>query len=221
MNALNPTESRVVGVLIEKAHTTPAQYPLSLNALVTGCNQRSNRLPLTNLSEDDVLSAVDSLRGKSLVRQIMMSGSRVEKYKHTLRDALSVSTSELAVIAELLLRGPQTVGELRGRASRIHTMESLDVVTNVLEHLASREPPMVRSVAPAPGSRATRYAQLLCPDLHPLDAPDRVAAPAAAVAPVPRTDDVADRLGRLEDEVRELRRLVDEIRPQAGSASRI
>jgi uncharacterized protein YceH (UPF0502 family) len=171
MIQLTPLECRVLGVLIEKAQTTPAQYPLTLNAIVSGSNQKSNRDPVLALSDEQVVEALDALRGRSLVREVMLSGSRVEKFRHVAREALDVSTSELVVLAELLLRGPQTVGELRTRASRMHSLESIDVVNNVLEHLMSRDEPLARKLAPAPGSRAPRYAQLLCPDLHPLEAP--------------------------------------------------
>ena len=133
MDTLTPDECRVLGVLIEKAQTTPGQYPLSLNALVNGANQRSNRLPVTDLAESAVLVAVDGLRAKGLAREVMLSSSRVAKYRHVARDALQVSTSELVVLAELLLRGPQTVGELRGRASRMNPLESIEVVSNLLK----------------------------------------------------------------------------------------
>jgi uncharacterized protein YceH (UPF0502 family) len=168
---LDPAECRVLGVLVEKAQTVPGQYPMTLNAMVSGCNQRNNREPVTHLEEDDVLAALDTLRGKGLVREVMLSGSRVAKFKHDARAALEVETPALVVLAELLLRGPQTVGELRTRASRMHPLESTEVVHAVLESMADREAPLVRRIGPAAGGRADRWVQLLCPDLHPLDAP--------------------------------------------------
>jgi uncharacterized protein YceH (UPF0502 family) len=215
MSRLTPDECRVLGVLVEKALTTPAQYPLSLNALISGANQKSNREPVLNLSEDRVLAALDGLRMKNLAREVMLSGSRVAKYRHIARETMDVSTSELVILTELLLRGPQTVGELRGRASRMHPLESIEVVTNVLEHLAAREEPYVQSLPPAPGSRANRYAQLLCPELHPLDAAPASAAPMEAA---PIDHDLAERVRRLEEDVEELKQTVARLTEAAHAA---
>ena len=123
MIQLNPAESRVLGVLIEKATTTPEQYPLSLNALTSGCNQKNNRDPVLTMTEDETFDALESLRAKQLSVRVDMAGSRVHRYKHTAGEALHARAGELAVLAELLLRGPQTIGELRGRASRMQPME--------------------------------------------------------------------------------------------------
>ena len=173
MITLTPHESRVLGVLVEKAQTTPQQYPLTLNALVNGANQKNNREPVTNLNEEQVLEALDTLRSKGLAREVMLSGSRVEKFRHVAREVFEIDTNQLVILTELLLRGPQTVGELRGRASRMAATigESTDIVKNVLDSLINRSEPMVKELPPAPGDRAQRYAQLLCPNLHPLDAP--------------------------------------------------
>jgi hypothetical protein len=202
---LTPHESRVLGVLLEKAHTTPGQYPLTLNAILSGCNQKSNRHPVTSLTEDDALAALDGLREKELAREVMMSGSRVAKFRHNARDTLELTTSQLVVLAELLLRGPQTVGELRGRATRMHPLESIEVVRKILDELMSRQPTMVQRLEPAPGSRAERFAQLLCPDLHPLDGPsqDPCSAPAAPSG-------LDQRVDRLEIEVAQLRRTIEQ-----------
>lgn len=210
---LTAHESRILGVLIEKAQTTPAQYPLTLNALVTGANQKSNRDPVIELGEEQVLAALDGLRSKALVREVMLSGSRVEKYRHVARETLEVSTTELVVLAELLLRGPQTVGELRGRASRMHPLESLEVVTNVLEHLEQREEPFVRSLPPAAGSRAGRYAQLLCPDLHRLEA---AATGAVGEREAPDEASLARRVGQLEAEVNQVRQAIQRLARSLG-----
>jgi uncharacterized protein YceH (UPF0502 family) len=209
----------VLGVLIEKALTTATQYPLSLNALVSGCNQKNNRDPVTSLSEDDVLEAIDGLKRPSLVREVMLSGSRVQKFRHVAREGLDVGTTELVILAELMLRGPQTVGELRGRASRMHALESTDVVHNVLQYLMGLDAPMVREIAPAPGSRAPRFAQLLCPNLHPVEPMTTVAAPsstlqASGVTPV--SPDINTRLERLERELAELRQIVTTIAQGLG-----
>ena len=119
MIQLSPVECRVLGTLVEKAQTTPNQYPLTLNGLTNGCNQKNNRDPLLELSEDEVLEAVDALKSKSLAREAIMTGSRVNKFKHAMRDALSINVAEMAVLTELLLRGPQSAGELKTRCDRL------------------------------------------------------------------------------------------------------
>ena len=218
MLQLTPHESRVVGVLIEKALTTPDQYPLSLNALVAGCNQKNNRDPVLAMTEDEAFDALESLRGKQLVVRVDVANSRVHRYKQAVGEVLRARTAEVAILAELLLRGPQTLGELRGRAGRMHPLESLDVVKDMLRALMERPEPFVKELPPAPGSRAERYAQLLCPDLHPLDAP--VASSAASSAPSqPREDGsaaLADRVARLEGEVASLRQLVTRLATALG-----
>jgi uncharacterized protein YceH (UPF0502 family) len=134
---LSVPERRVLGVLVEKAKTTPDAYPMSLNSLVTGCNQKSNRDPVLNLAEDDVEEALRAAQQKGLAVRVTGSG-RVERWKHNLYDALHVGKVELAVLAELLLRGPQTEGELRGRAARMEAVEDLDALRAVLKPLAER-----------------------------------------------------------------------------------
>src|SRR5688572_20030717 len=213
MLQLRPNECRVLGVLVEKAQTVPGQYPMTVNSIVIGANQKNNRDPVTNLSEEEVYDALDSLRSKGLVREAMLSGSRVSKFRHLAREVLGVDTDELVVLTELLLRGPQSPGELRGRASRMHPIESVEKVEEVLRNLmqqreASGDQPargvMVRELARRPGERANRYAQLLCPDLHPLDAP--VHAGTTEAHPVSTGGgDLAGRVAELEDEVRRLR----------------
>src|SRR5687768_344857 len=162
MIQLTPDEARVLGVLVEKATTTPEQYPLTLNAVMNGANQKNNRDPVTALEEGRVFEALEGLRGKGLVVRSDMAGSRVNKYRHNAGDVLHVRPAELAILAELLLRGPQTLGELRGRASRMQPMESLEVAKGMLSALRERAEPLVRELPPAPGSRAERYVQLLC-----------------------------------------------------------
>src|SRR5437763_9945146 len=142
MIELSPDESRVLGVLIEKATTTPEQYPLSLNAIANGANQKNNRDPVLQMVEDDAYAAVEGLRAKGLAIRVDQTGGRVHKYRHNAIDALHVRTGELAILAELLLRGPQTLGELRGRASRMHPMETIDVVKELLRALQERSAPL-------------------------------------------------------------------------------
>jgi uncharacterized protein YceH (UPF0502 family) len=215
MTQLTPDEARVLGVLIEKSTTTPDQYPLSLNAVVAGANQKNNRDPVTNLSEDAVWDALEGLRAKSLVVRIEAgAGSRVHRFRHHATDTLRVRAGELAVLAELLLRGPQTQGELRGRASRMHPMDTLELVRDMLRALSDRPEPLVKQIPPSPGSRAERYLQLLAPELHDVgdtsaegeSASDAVPAPQRQAASVGASSNgLADRVTALEAEVAQLR----------------
>ena len=134
---LNPTQRRVLGVLVEKAKTTPEQYPLSLNGLTTGCNQKNNRDPLTNLTPEQVEETIEELRGLGAAVEIQ-GGGRVAKYKHCLYDWLGVEKVELAVIAELLLRGEQSIGDLRGRASRMEPIADLNALRPILQSLKQK-----------------------------------------------------------------------------------
>ena len=211
MNNLTKDEARVIGVLVEKALTTPGQYPLTLNSLVSGCNQKSNRLPILNLDENRILAALDSLKAKDLACEVMLASSRVTKFRHTAKETLGISISELVVIAELLLRGPQTLGEIRGRASRMHPLESLEVVQSILDHLSNKDQPMVREVAPAPGSRAKRFAQLLCPDAHPIEAASSASSSTTPTTATHNNSDLEKRIETLEREVDELRSVVNTI----------
>jgi uncharacterized protein len=215
MLQLTPDESRVLGVLIEKALTTPDQYPLSLNAITNGSNQKNNRDPVTAMTDDQCFAAVEGLRTKSLVIRVDTVGSRVHKYRHNAIDALHVRTGEAAILAELLLRGPQTIGELRGRASRMVPMESPEAVKELLRALSERPEPFVKQVPPSPGSRAERYAQLLCPDLHAIEArAAEGAAPAAATQPMP--PGLSERVEKLEAEVTHLRDVVRKLASALG-----
>jgi uncharacterized protein YceH (UPF0502 family) len=227
MLTLTPNESRVLGVLVEKAQTTPQQYPLTLNALVNGANQKNNREPVTNLNEEQVLEALDGLRSKGLAREVMLSGSRVEKFRHVAREVLEIDTNQLVILAELLLRGPQTIGELRGRAARMAATigESTDIVKNVLDSLIHRPQPMVKELPPAPGDRAHRYVQMLCPNLHPLDAPSPVALPQTSAMSLgrPAVSTVNDpelerRVEHLESEVAQLRDSLKRIAESLGES---
>lgn len=206
MIQLTPDEARVLGVLVEKAMTTPEQYPLSLNAIVNGANQKNNRDPVLTMDESQAFDAVEGLRGKGLLVRVELAGARVNKHRHNAGDALRCRPAELAILAELLLRGPQTLGELRGRASRMQVMESLDVTKQMLRAMTERDEPLVRELPPSPGSRAERYAQLLCPGLHPLDAPPAVRAEGAlAEAGGPPRAGLSERVEQLEAEVAALR----------------
>lgn len=206
---LTPDECRVLGTLIEKAQTTPNQYPLTLNSLMTGVNQKSNRWPVVTIDELRTLRAIDGLRSKGFVREVSMSGARVEKFRHVAREALSAGTNEIALLAELMLRGPQTVGELRTHASRMSAFESLEAVEAVLHGMEKAESPLVRELPPSPGSRAPRWMQLLCPELHPLDsvAPKEESDAGNHAGTEPsRVDALEARVAALEAQIAELKR---------------
>lgn len=156
---LDAIEARILGVLIEKERTTPDSYPLSLNALTLGCNQKSNRAPAMELTDSVALSGIDRLRRKGLVGGQHSSGARVEKYRHTAATAWSLSEQELAVMAELMLRGAQQPGELRTRADRMSRFESLEALSAVLEGL--RQKGFVQRLDPLPGARAPQWDQIV------------------------------------------------------------
>ena len=216
MLTLTPNEARVLGTMVEKAQTVPASYPITLNALTNGCNQKNNRTPVTDLDEDTVYAAVDSLRHKSIVREVMLSGSRVQKFRHTAREALNVGTEELVLLAELLLRGPQSIGELRGHASRMvpSGLDSLEAAQAFLDGLAARPEPLVKLVPPPPGSRAALYVQLLSPDLHPI-----VAAPSPTAAPAPSTTALESRVSELELKVSNLEAALTRLALKLGESA--
>ena len=211
MLQLNPDESRVLGVLIEKATTTPEQYPLSLNAVTNAANQKNNRDPVALDERGRMLRALESLRAKSVVVRVDQAGSRVPKYRHNLGDLLHVRTGEQAILAELLLRGPQTIGELRGRASRMSPMDSLEIAQGLVQALITRQEPLVKEFPPAPGTRAVRYAQLLCPDLHGME----VSAPASAASEP--ASSLSSRVAKLELEIAELREELRQLRSAPAS----
>ena len=202
MIELTPDESRVLGVLIEKATTTPEQYPLSLNAMVNGANQKSNRDPVLVMTEDQVYVAAEGLRGKGLAVRVDTAGSRVHKYRHQAAEMLKARGGELAILAELLLRGPQTLGELRGRASRMSPIESIEAVKGLLNALNERPEPLAKEIPPSPGSRAERYVQLLCADLHVIDNSVVTPTPSIEASADPT---LVDRVTKLEVEVQTLR----------------
>jgi uncharacterized protein YceH (UPF0502 family) len=160
---LSLLEARVLGVLVEKAHTVPDSYPLSLNSLTLGCNQKTAREPVLNAGEGEVQSAVDALKSLSLAFE--SSGSRVSRYEHNLGRALGLPSQSVALLATLVLRGPQTVSELRTNSERLHRFADLSAVEGFLEELAARDAekggPLVVKLPRAPGSREARWAHLL------------------------------------------------------------
>jgi uncharacterized protein YceH (UPF0502 family) len=212
---LTPTEARVIGSLIEKQITTPDQYPLSLNALTNACNQKSNRDPVMELTDAAVQQTLDGLSKKHFTVEKSGFGSRVPKYQHrfcnTEYGTLKFSPQELAIVCELLLRGPQTPGELRSRASRMAPFTDVSEVETALEALRSRpEGPFVVRLAREPGRRESRYAHLFSGEV-------------ANVAPANETNDAApaaaatsSRIERLEEEVRQLRAEFEELKKRLG-----
>jgi uncharacterized protein YceH (UPF0502 family) len=175
MRSLTLEEARVLGVLVEKQATVPDTYPLSLNALVAGCNQKTARDPVLSLSDDQVLAAVDGLKQLTLVFET--SGSRVVKFEHNAARALGVPSQAVALLATLVLRGPQTAAELRLNSERLHRFADTSSVEAFLDELASKSPPRVVRLARAPGAREARWAHLLCGEVAaPMAAAQRGAA---------------------------------------------
>ena len=160
LRVLTPLEARVLGVLVEKQHTVPDTYPLSLNALQSGCNQKTARAPVMEASESDLLVAVDSLKHMNLV--FAVSGSRVARYEHNMGRVLGVPSQSVALLAVLMLRGPQTAAELRLNCERLHKFADISSVEAFLEELAEKQPARVVKLARAAGEREARWAHLLC-----------------------------------------------------------
>jgi hypothetical protein len=204
---LSDVEARVLGCLVEKEITTPEYYPLSLNALIHACNQKSNRDPLMNLEEDAVRGALRALGEQTLTRSAS-GDSRVAKYEHRLADTFNFTRPETAILCELLLRGPQTPGELRSRAERMHPFEDLSVVQSTLKHLMEREPPLVKLLPRQAGNKEARYAHLLLGDVEVLEAPPRKEGAVSGSA------GENARIGGLESEVAGLRQEVADLKRQ-------
>lgn len=215
---LDPLEARVIGCMIEKQITTPDQYPLSLNSLVSACNQKSNRDPVMSLDEPAVQRTLDGLSRRHLVLERSGFGSRVPKYQHlfcnTEFGSLKFSAQELAIVCELLLRGPQTPGELRSRASRMASFSDVSEVETALQNLLARESgPLAARLPREPGRRESRYMQLFGGQ----PPPETLAASAAAPESAAVGDDptLADRVRSLEEEVRQLRAELDELQARS------
>ena len=196
----------MLGALMEKEATTPEYYPLSLNALVNACNQRSNREPVMTLDEDDARLALHGLENKGLAGRARSGEGRVTKYEHWLGEAFNFSRAEAALICVLLLRGPQTPGELRGRTERMHSFDEIADVTAGLQKLMEREPPLAAVLPRQPGTKESRYAQLLS------DPGESFMASAAGPALEPDTTVRDDRMAQLEAAIAELRQEVAELR---------
>lgn len=200
MEHLTDIEIRVLGALIEKEITTPDHYPLSLNSLVTACNQSSNRHPVTQYDDGTVADAAESLREKGLVHRVDRGQSRVNKYRHVAYEALNWGRPVIAVMCVLMLRGPQTLGEIRSRSSNLYDFTSLDQVQTTLDTLMAGEKPFVVRLQRQPGQKEVRFGHLLSGEI------------VAGVEPDPEPE--LDRIGKLEKEVEDLKNQFEQFRKQ-------
>lgn len=213
---LSLLETRILGVLCEKQHTVPDTYPLSLNALVAGCNQKTSRHPIIEVSEADVLSTIDSLKGPALI--IETSGGRVTRYAHNMERALHLPSQSVALLTALMLRGPQTAGELRINSERLHRFADISAVEGFLQELAERpEGALVVELPRQPGSRENRWAHLLSgvPVIEDAPAPASPAALSTDVT-VGEIGALKAKVARLEEEVNALKALVGKLCNELG-----
>ncbi len=212
---LTQVEARVLGALIEKEITTPDYYPLSLNALINACNQTSNREPVTTLDEDAVRQALHTLQEKDMARPAGNTDSRVAKFEHHL-ESFNFGRREIAVLCVLLLRGPQTPGELRGRTDRLYHFDELSDVQSTLQKLSQREPPLVAVLPRRPGTKEARYTHLLCGDADSTSSTEALERPrSSSQAGLPAQ---IERITRLEEQVAALQSEVALLRQQLAEA---
>ena len=215
-SVLTDVEVRVLGALIEKEMTTPLSYPLTLNALANACNQKSNRFPTTQYEEDAVLKAIDSLRDKTLAETVFPGSSRVAKYKHNFAYEYGLNGKLQALLAVMMLRGPQTLGELRTRTERMARFPDLESITDHLDELITREEgALVMILPPGPGQKERRYAHLLAGE--PSQAQIEAGHGRAAAAPANHA--LEERVVALEAEVQSLRQALDDLRASLGVTS--
>jgi uncharacterized protein len=207
---LSSVEARVLGSLIEKEITTPEYYPLSLNALVNACNQKNNREPVMQTDEDAVRQALHRLEDLGLAAPVRGGDSRVAKYEHRMQEAFNFTRGEIAVLDVLLLRGPQTVGELRGRTERMYRFEELSDVQSVLDRLMQRDPPLVKTLPRQAGTKEPRTAHLLSGEPEIVEAVQS-AATAVFGAEGERLAFLETEVATLKEEVAELRQQVDKL----------
>ena len=211
---LTIVEARVLGALVEKEVTTPDYYPLSLNALMNACNQKSNREPTMDLDEDEIRQALHGLEEKRLAGRARSDG-RVTKYEHWLQEAFNFTRGEIAAICVLLLRGPQTLGEIRGRSDRLFHFEELSDVQATLQKLMDREPPLVKVLPRQPGTKEARYAHLFSGDVATFEV---AATSASATGPASARD---ERVAVLEEQVAALQSDVSEMKQQIEKLIRV
>jgi uncharacterized protein YceH (UPF0502 family) len=224
---LSPTEARVLGALIEKEITTPEYYPLSLNALVNACNQKNNRDPVTALDEVEVRQALHGLETERLAAPVR-GDTRVAKYEHRVQEVFNFTRGEIAVLCVLLLRGPQTPGELRGRTERMYKFDELSDVQTVLQRLIAREPaPLVKVLPRQPGTKEARYAHLLSGDIETFEPPAQSTAYASATSYSSSSShseedpELKERMAQLEAEVAILTRELSELRQEFERLSKL
>jgi hypothetical protein len=208
---LTEIETRVLGSLIEKDITTPDYYPLSLNALVNACNQKNNRDPVMTLDEAAVRDALATLQEKRMAGPVSGADSRVTKFEHRLQEVFNFDRREIAIVCVLLLRGPQTPGELRSRTDRMYRFEALDDIVSTLDRLAQREPPLARVLPRQPGTKESRYTHLFSGEPPEADVA-RAPSPANAAS-----GPASDRLKTLEEEVARLRQDLSEVQQQLAA----
>jgi uncharacterized protein len=211
---LNPAEARVLGALVEKDITTPDYYPLSLNALINACNQKNNREPVTNFDEETVRLALRNLSDKRLAGPASGADGRVTKYEHRMQEVFNFTRQETALICVLLLRGPQTPGELRGRTERMYQFEQLDDVLSGLQQLMRREPPLAKALGRRPGTKEIRYAHLLSGDVEAWEPPAETTSFSAGSADAERLIQLEEQVAALRNEVTELKQQMAEFRKQ-------
>lgn len=203
---INETEARIIGALVEKQLTTPEYYPLTLNALVNACNQKNNREPVVSYDETTVTNSLEALRDRNIVYVFYGSTSRVPKYKHMLPSIYELEPSEVAVMAVMLLRGPQTLGELRTRTERMHNFSGLGEIQETLDGLIRREDPLVAKLPVLPGQKEARFAHLLSGEI------DVEALATAHPTRAAQAGATADRISHLEEEVSRLREEVESLK---------
>ncbi len=211
---LDAAEIRVLGVLIEKSFITPDAYPMSVNGIVTGCNQLTAREPVMSLSESEVQAAIDSLIGRRLVAKRDQPSARVAKYEHLVRLRHSLPPAEQAVLAMLMLRGAQTAGELRQRCERLHRFDDIAAVDAVLEHLAEKYPPLAAALPRAPGTKETRHVHLLGGQAAVDEMADSLQSGGSPNAGRGRIAELEDEIRRLREDFDALRREFDAFRQQ-------
>jgi uncharacterized protein YceH (UPF0502 family) len=212
---LNPLEVRVLGSLMEKEITTPDYYPLSLNALVNACNQKSNRDPVMDVDESAVREALYSLGEKGLAGPVSSAESRVTKYEHRMQEVFNFTRRESAIVCVLLLRGPQTPGELRGRTERLFSFDDLADVQSTLQRLVQHDPPLAKMLARQPGTKEARYVHLLAGDAEAWDtAQPSAAAGSGSLAGSEQISMLEEAVARLEQELAALKKEFADFRKQ-------
>ena len=203
---LSDIEARVLGALVEKGVTTPDYYPLSLNALVNACNQKSNRDPVMNLDEESVRQAIRGLEKHALAGPADSFDGRVTKYEHRLQEAYNFDRRETGVLCVLLLRGPQTPGELRSRSERMHSFDDLSEVESTLQRLMKRDPPLVKILPRQPGTKEVRYAHLFSGDVEVAQSNVSEETPAKDGGTPERVASLEQKVSQLQNEIADLKK---------------